>query len=106
MYAIRSYYGKPPLTINSFIHMEIKGKTLKKAFRIPRFALHEGEKVWIMSARNTLDIRPVNVAWDEDDMVYISNNLSDGENLVVSSIAAPVQGMSLRTLSKETKERN
>lgn len=96
--------GKPQLTINTFVHVEITGKTLAGAFRIPRSALHDGGKVWIMTEQHTLDIRPVEIAWDENEAVYVQNTLHDGDRLVTSSLAAPVQGMALRTAAANPTE--
>ncbi|MEW6520507.1 MAG: efflux RND transporter periplasmic adaptor subunit [Thermodesulfobacteriota bacterium] len=96
--------GKPPLTINSFVQVEIQGKTLEAAFRIPRSALHDGDKIWIMTGQHTLDIRPVKIAWDEDEEVYVKNSLRDGERLITSALAAPVQGMALRSAADPAAE--
>ncbi|MBU4261209.1 MAG: efflux RND transporter periplasmic adaptor subunit [Proteobacteria bacterium] len=96
--------GKPQLTINTFVQVEIQGKTLPSAFRIPRSALHEGGLVWLMTEQHTLDIRPVKIAWDENEYVFVKNSLHDGDRLITTSLAAPVQGMALRTATDDKAE--
>ena len=44
-----------------------------------------------------MDIRPVNVAWSSQEEVYISGDILDGEALVTTDLASPVDGMLLRT---------
>jgi len=44
-----------------------------------------------------LDIRTVDIRWRESGIVYISDQLATGEQLIVSDLAAPVQGMKLRS---------
>lgn len=96
--------GKPQLTINTFVQVAIQGKTLASAFRIPRSALHNGNSIWLMTEQHTLDIRPVKIAWDENEYVFVKNSLHDGDRLITTSLAAPVQGMALRTAADDQAE--
>ncbi|MBU0908178.1 MAG: efflux RND transporter periplasmic adaptor subunit, partial [Proteobacteria bacterium] len=96
--------NKPPLTINTFVQVEIQGKTLASAFRIPRSTLHNGSDIWLMTEQHTLDIRPVEIAWDENEYIYVKNSLHDGDQLITTSLAAPVQGMALRTAADDKAE--
>lgn len=96
--------GKPQLTINTFVQVAIQGKTLASAFRIPRSALHNGNSIWLMTEQHTLDIRPVKIAWDENEYVFVKNSLHDGDRLITTSLAAPVQGMALRTAADDKAE--
>ena len=49
-----------------------------------------------MQPDGTLDIRKVRPVWSGDEHVCVSQELSDGELLVTSSLSAPVQGIDLR----------
>lgn len=89
--------NRRPLLLGSFVRIEVNGKNVPEVAKIPRTALRDGARVWVMTNDNTLDIRSVEVAWSENDYVYVSAGLSPGDALVVSDLAAPVQGMSLRT---------
>jgi hypothetical protein len=55
-----------------------------------------------MAPDGTLDIRTVDVAWSNANEVYVCEGLSDGEMLVTSDLAAPVQGMAVRTPNAST----
>ena len=44
-----------------------------------------------------LDIRPVQVVWGDNEHVLVGEGLANGDLLVTSDLASPVQGMLLRT---------
>ena len=88
---------RPPLLLGSRVRTAIAGREVGPVFEIPRTALHEGDRVWVMLPGETLDIRNVVVVWSNDDFVYVSEGLSDGDLLVTTDLGAPVQGMALRT---------
>jgi len=85
------------LILGSYVRVEIDGRELRDVVRVPRTALRDGDRVWLMSTDGTLDIRDVTVAWSGNDYVYVSEGLSDGDLLVTSDLAAPVAGTALRT---------
>ncbi len=85
------------LLLDSFVRVLIEGKTIPGIASISRTHLHEGNTVWIMTPENTLDIRPVSVTWSSQEEVYISGDILDGEALVTTDLASPVEGMLLRT---------
>ena len=86
-----------PLILDSYVRLEIEGRTLPDVIEVPRTALRDGNRVWIMGPENALLIREVEPAWSGDGKVYVSEGLSDGDLLVTSDLAAPVEGMALRT---------
>jgi hypothetical protein len=86
-----------PLILDSYVRLEIEGRTLPDVIEVPRTALRDGNRVWIMGPENALLIRELEPAWSGDGKVYVSEGLSDGDLLVTSDLAAPVEGMALRT---------
>ena len=64
-----------------------------------------GDTVWVCND-NTLDIRPVTLAWKNTDNVYIKSGLSPGNQIVTSEIASPVQGMALRIIDARQNDDN
>ena len=86
----------PQIMLNDYVRVFIQGKTLKGVFALPRKALREGSTVWVL-ADNALDIRSVSVAWKDRDQAYIDQGLAPGDQVVLSPLATPVQGMRLRT---------
>jgi len=85
------------LILDSYVRVEIQGRGLANVIRVPRTALRDGNRVWVMQPDNTLDIRTVKVVWSGNEHVYVTDGLGEGDQLVTSDLAAPVQGMALRT---------
>jgi len=85
-----------PLLIGQYVRVEIQGRKLKNVFRIPRTALRDNQKVWIRGDDGKLDIREVDIVWRDTHTVLVKDGLKDGEALIVSDLAIPVDGMNVR----------
>ncbi len=86
----------PPLLIGEYVRVEVKGRQIEDVFVIPRTALRDGSTVWIMNDDMTLSIRNVTPVWRSDLAVVIQNDLKHGQQLIVSDLPAPVEGMAVR----------
>lgn len=91
---------KPRLLIGSFVNAQIEGRTLESVFAIERPLIHDNT-VWIMDAEGQLEIRPVQIIFSGPKEVFVSDGLTENEQLVVTDIAAPVAGMPLRLAEAE-----
>jgi hypothetical protein len=93
----------PPLLIGEYVRLEIEGIEIADVFEIPRSALRDGSRIWVVNADSILEIRPVEPLWSDEKSIYLDQGLSDGEHLVVSDLAVPVDGMELR-IEKSVQE--
>jgi len=89
------------LLIGSYVRVEIEGTDLEKAAAIDRTLLRDGDYVWIMGSESTLKIRPVKVAFRGRGQVYVTEGIHEGERLITTDLAAPLEGMPLRIQSEE-----
>ena len=87
---------QPMLLLGEFVRVSIKDEELQNVFRIPRTALHNDSEVWIVNEEGKLSIRPVKTIWRDQESVVLRNGLKSGDNLIVSDIAAPIDGMDLK----------
>jgi RND family efflux transporter MFP subunit len=94
--------GETPIMLGEYVRLDIEGRTLDNVVALPRAALREGDTVWVVN-NAALDIRPVEVAWRDTETVLVSSGLSDGDLVVTSELAAPVQGMSVTLASEAGK---
>ena len=94
--------ARPPLLIGSYVRLAIEGHTLDDVVDLDRAWLHDGDRVWVMDDADALDVRPVTVAFRGATHVLVSDGLADGARVVISPLAAPVDGMPLR-LADETR---
>jgi len=95
----------PQLLLGSFVRAEIQGRVLQKIFRLPRTSLLPGNTVLLASSQNTLIIRHVKSVWQDSHWVYITEGLHDGERLITSPVASPVEGMILNVVGDQKQKR-
>jgi RND family efflux transporter MFP subunit len=83
------------LLLDSYVDLLLEGAQVRRLFEVPRDWLQEGGHLWLSSGER-LEMRPVDVAWRFEDSVCIEEGLSDGELVVTSRLATPIEGMKLR----------
>lgn len=88
---------RPALLLGAFLRAQIEGRRIDGGFAIDRSWLHDGDTLWVMTADNRLDIRPVEVLYRGATQVYLRDGLKAGDRLVTSDLAVPARGMPLRT---------
>ena len=86
----------PPLLIGEYVRMEIEGRQLKNVYRIPRTALRDNTRIWLVSNDGKLEIRNVETLWRDAQAVLLTDGLRPGEQLIVSDLSKPVNGMPLQ----------
>ena len=84
---------QPPLLIGEYVRIEIKGRELQSVYRIPRSALRDDSNIWIASDDGRLEIRSVKILWRDAQTVLLGEGLEPNSRLIVSNLAAPVNGM-------------
>lgn len=94
--------SRPTLLPGTFVEVLIRGKVLKDALAIPRYAVHNGNEVWVVEDGH-LHIQPLEIVRVDKDFAYISSGLDDGAKIVTSSLDVVTEGMSVRTRPRKTK---
>jgi len=78
-----------------FVTVDIAGDKLSQVAIIPRYALHNGNQVWV-NQEGRLRIVPVEVAYLEHDNAYIRSGLPDQAQVVLSQLDVVSDGMQIR----------
>ena len=86
-----------PLLIDTYVGVHIIGPTINNVFKLPRRALREGDRVWVLGDDNRLVVREVNVVSRTKDEVMVKG-LGDGERVVISSLPVAIPGMELKVI--------
>ncbi len=86
----------PPLLIGEYVRIEIEGQQLKNVYRIPRSALRDNTRIWLVSNDGKLEIRDVETLWRDAQTVLLTDGLQPAEQLIVSDLSKPVNGMQLQ----------
>ena len=100
----KPYATRPPLAVGLFVTAQIQGRTLENATVIPRAALREDSRVWVVDGEGRLNFRRVTVARLGSRHAIISSGLKDGERVVTSSLNIVTDGMKVRVMPGKGKE--
>lgn len=84
-----------PLTPGMFVRVEIKGKSLSNVIRLPRYAVHNSDEVWVVRD-GLLHVQKVSIARDDDKYAYITSGIQDGDTVVTSPLDVVTDGMAIR----------
>ena len=92
---------RPPLTRNTFVEVELKGKPQVDQLVLPADAIHEN-KAYVVDKDNRLVIRPVKIKFSQFGYSVLSKGIKAGDRLVVSDLIPALEGMLLEP--KEDKK--
>jgi RND family efflux transporter MFP subunit len=91
-------HARPPLAVGLFVEAEIRGRHIPLATVLPRVALHRDGRVWVVDGEDRIHPREVEVLRIEADQIVVGKGLARGERVVVSPLAAVIDGMSVRVV--------
>lgn len=89
-----------PMPVGLYVSAEIDARTVLQAHVIPREALRSGNRVFIVTDDGKLNIREVTVAYTDIETAILSSGVNEGENVVVSSVRAPREGMAVQAIAR------
>ncbi|MDC0067770.1 efflux RND transporter periplasmic adaptor subunit [Gammaproteobacteria bacterium] len=90
--------SRPPLAIGLFVEAEIVGKRVDKVFVLPRSALQANEQVYVVTDKNRLTFREVEVIRKVGEDVYVTDGLKLGETISLSTVNNAIEGMLVRPI--------
>ena len=82
-----------PMAVGMFVNAEIDGISEQSAYVMPRLALRNQDKVYVINAENRLEIRTVNVISTSEDRVLVTSGVNQGEHVVTSTLPNAIDGM-------------
>lgn len=94
-----------PFAVGMFVNAQIDGLAERKAHVIPRMALRNEDKVYVINADNRLEIRTVGVLSTSEQQVLISDGLLPGEQVVTSTLPNAVEGMQVEPIFRQEQSR-
>ena len=86
----------PPLMIGTFVEAHIQAREIPDVVRLSRDYLRQGQTVWVMK-EGKLNIREVDILFEDAEYAYIREGLSDDELVVTTDLSTVVEGSGLRT---------
>ena len=91
---------RPPLLKGMYTAIEIYAPS-REAMIIPRQALHQG-RVYVASAENKLEIKPVTVRFHQGDLSIIDAGLSEGDQVIINDLIPVIEAMPVTPKLAET----
>lgn len=95
----------PPLAVGQFVEARIEGLLARDVFALPRRALRDGDRVFLLGTDGRLAVRDVHVLRRERERVLVDRGLADGEPVITSPLELAIPGMRVRAAGSEESER-
>ncbi|RUO26071.1 efflux RND transporter periplasmic adaptor subunit [Aliidiomarina minuta] len=94
-----------PLAFGRFVEAQIEGITLADMVELPRYAVHSGGFVWIISGdeERILERREVEVQRRDRHTVFIRAGLEAGEKVLLTQLDNPLPGQRVRLPGDEVE---
>lgn len=96
---------KPVLRFGSYINAEILGKSLASATMVPRYLVND-DRVAILNEESKLQFVEVDIVRQVGANVVISQGLNTGDQMIVSALDYPIDGMQLALPSDDSDLEN
>lgn len=90
--------ASPPLTVGLFVEAEIFDNWVEDVFIVPRTALQEGGKVYVVADDGRLSFRNVAVLRRTGETLYLQGELESSEVICLSPLANATEGQRVRTI--------
>ena len=92
-----------PMAVGMFVNAEVEGVSSQPAFVMPRLALRNQDKVYVINSENRLEIRTVSVIATSKDRVLVSSGVESGDRVVTSTLPNAVDGMEVEPLFRQAQ---
>ena len=88
--------GREPLRIGTYVNAAIQGRLLEDVVVLPRYTLQSNNIIWTADNEGRLRPKTVEVLTINGDNVYISSGLKDGDQVVITRLENPLNGMQVQ----------
>jgi len=85
----------PALMLGSYVEARIRSKAIDDVVRLNRNYVHRDDTAWVME-EGALDIRHVDIVFNDAEYAYIEEGLEDGDRVVTTNLTTVVDGAKLR----------
>ncbi len=82
--------------LGAYAKLTLHGPFFRNVTVVPKEALRSGSTVWVFSPDRKLEIRAVTILAQDMDNAVIGEGIAGNEEVILSHIACPLQGMDLR----------
>lgn len=83
----------PPLAVGLFVDAMIEGIELSDAIVLPRSALQQGNRVFVLDEKDRVRFQPIEIARSERDRVIARSGIEPGDRVSVTPMPWALEGM-------------
>ena len=92
-----------PMAVGMFVNADIAGVAEQVAYVMPRLALRNKDKVYVINEDNELEIRTVEVLSTSEERVLVTSGVDVGDRVVTSPVPNARDGMAVEPLFREAQ---
>lgn len=86
------------LLLGSYLEAEIDAGRLERHVRVPRRALRDNDRVWVVDTDGTLQVRTTELSWESGQAIFLDpDTLQPGDRVVISRVTGMVPGAKVRS---------
>jgi RND family efflux transporter MFP subunit len=86
------------LLLGSYVRAEIQAGVVTQAIQVPRRAVRDNRRVWVVDAAGVLQVRDAEVIWESGQRLLLhKDSLLAGDRIIVSRVSGLVPGASVRS---------
>lgn len=93
--------AKPPLIIDSFVEVSIKGKKMDNIVRLNRDYIREDNTVWLMK-NDRLNIQNINIVFRDPQYAYIDSGITEQAKVITTNLSTVAEGARVRLANADT----
>lgn len=90
--------GELPLLPGAFVEVDFTGQEVPAVVAVSRLAVFEGRHAWVVDDDQRLRRRSLEIAWGDDERVYVTGGLRSGERVVITPPSPALEGMEVRSV--------
>lgn len=92
-----------PLLLDTYVRIELQGRTMTDVVVLPRAALRPDGSVWVLGEDQRLQSREIDIAITEGASIVVADGLQPGDRVVVTPLPSATEGMRV-TLAPESED--
>lgn len=93
-----------PLPVGTFVTASIDGAKVEGLIRVPRSALRGSNQLVFVDKESRLRIRDIHIVRSDANAVYLSAGAEPGDQIVMTALETPVNGMKVRVSGDTPKD--
>lgn len=86
------------LLLGSYVQAQIQAGTMDRVIQVPRRAVRDNDRIWVVDAEERLQVRPAEVVWESGQRLLLhADSVQAGDRVVVSRVSGLVPGARVRS---------